>query len=127
MSLRTHSPLEIPLPIRRSVESLYIAFGSPNTLWKMPNAWCWAALLRSEKGPMSVPALQTLIIFGQAFFSTASNVSFTGQAPVRLFLCTATPFGHVFEQETFLKGALFSKNFSISGFSYEKIEAASCF
>ena len=63
MSLRTHSPLEIPLPIRRSVESLYIAFGSPNTLWKMPNAWCWAALLRSEKGRMSVPALQTLIIF----------------------------------------------------------------
>ena len=63
MSLITHSPLEIPLPIRRSVESLYIAFGSPNTLWKMPNAWCWAALLRSEKGRTSVPALQTLIIF----------------------------------------------------------------
>ncbi len=63
MSLRTHSPLEIPLPIRRSVESLYIAFGSPNTLWKMPNPWCWAALLRSEKGHIAVSACQMLIIF----------------------------------------------------------------
>jgi hypothetical protein len=55
------------------VESLYIAFGSPNTLWKMPSTWCWAALLRSERGRMAVPALQTLIIFSQAFFLDRIN------------------------------------------------------
>jgi hypothetical protein len=77
--------------------------------------------------------VQTLGIFysGRAFFEP-HQMFHSQERLLCSSLCKATPFGHVFGrlvcgQETLLKGVLFTKNFSISGLSYKKIEAASCF